>query len=160
MKWRRRWRGGSSSADLTVVAYEPARDARDVNQAAAVKLIFNREIRALELDKVYINDSAGKKVEDVKATVDGKTLIITHSTFKDETTYTVYIPEGTVAYKSGSTKNRAISWSFTTKAAAVRPVVPPVEDGDIPESRGDCTFSDLPSSHWPTAWSGKSAGKK
>jgi hypothetical protein len=119
-----------------------------VNQAAAVKLIFNREIRALELDKVYINDSAGKKVEDVKATVDGKTLIITHSTFKDETTYTVYVPEGTVAYKSGSTKNRAISWSFTTKAAAARPVAPPVDGGDIPEGRDDCTFSDLPSSHW------------
>jgi hypothetical protein len=120
-----------------------------VDPAVAVKLTFNREIRALELDKVYINDSAGKKVEDVKADVDGKTLIITHGTFRDKTTYKVYVPEGTVAYKSGSAKNRAISWSFTTKAAAAPPVAPPVDGGDLPESQGSYyKFSDLPSSHW------------
>jgi hypothetical protein len=124
---------------------------KDVDPAAVVQLSFEKEIRALELDKVYINDSAGKKVEGVKAAINGKNLILTHNNFKNGTTYTVYIPAGTVGLKSGSEKNRAISWSFTTKAASVPSPVPPAPGADKSDDGGGCTFSDLPSSHWAAA---------
>lgn len=119
-----------------------------MDPAAAVKLTFNREIRALELDKVYINDSSGKRVAGVKAAVEGKDLTLSHDIFKDETSYTVYVPAGTVGSKSSSAKNLAISWSFSTKAVEAKPGVPPADAGDEPGSQDACAFSDLPSAHW------------
>ncbi|OPZ73629.1 MAG: Endoglucanase precursor [Firmicutes bacterium ADurb.Bin456] len=119
-----------------------------MDPAAAVELTFNREIRALEMDKVFINDSAGEKVRDVKAAIDGRVLVITHGMLKDKTTYTVYVPAGVVGSKSSSAKNRAINWSFTTKALEAKPGVPPVSGEGVPGSQVSCTFSDLPAAHW------------
>lgn len=121
--------GGGSLPAPKVDKYEPAVDAKDVALDAVVRVIFNQDVNSSNLNNVEIIDKAGNKVTGVKASVDGRALTLAHDSFKNETTYKVNIPEGTVTGKYSGRYNSSISWSFTT----VKKISP---------------FTDVPSTHW------------
>ena len=63
---------------------------------------------------MYIEDSKGKIVRGVKASISGKVLTIEHDEFAGGVTYRVVIPAKTVGVRNSSETNREISWKFTT----------------------------------------------
>jgi len=126
--------GGIGDGDilLSVEKYEPGKDAKDVATDAEVKATFNLDLKAVDLGKVYIEDSKGKIVRGVEASISGKVLTIEHDEFAGGVTYRVVIPAKTVGVRNSSETNREVSWKFTT---AVK---------DIEE----CTFDDVSDAHW------------
>ena len=124
--------GDGESIYLSVEEYEPEKGAKDVATDAEVKATFNLNIKAVDLGKVYIEDSKGKIVRGVKASISGKVLTIEHDEFAGGVTYRVVIPAKTVGVRNSSETNREISWKFTTA----------VEDIE------ECTFDDVTGAHW------------
>ncbi|HHU87352.1 MAG TPA: hypothetical protein GXZ25_11245 [Peptococcaceae bacterium] len=124
--------GDGESIYLSVEEYEPEKGAKDIATDAEVKATFNLNIKAVDLGKVYIEDSKGKIVRGVKASISGKVLTIEHDEFAGGVTYRVVIPAKTVGVRNSSETNREISWKFTTA----------VEDIE------ECTFDDVTGAHW------------
>ena len=124
--------GDGDSIYLSVEEYEPEKGAKDIATDAEVKATFNLNIKAVDLGKVYIEDSKGKIVRGVKASISGKVLTIEHDEFAGGVTYRVVIPAKTVGVRNSSETNREISWKFTTA----------VEDIE------ECTFDDVTGAHW------------
>jgi len=97
---------------LAVVSTTPANGATNVNIDAEVLVTFNKEITANNLSGVTINGIAAS------ATVVEDKLIISHSNFANNASYTVVVYPNTI---SGYAET--LFWSFTTAAGTGVPVV-------------------------------------
>lgn len=130
--------GGGGSSDLVVNQRSPVNGATGIELASPVSVSFNMSIRAVNLSQVYITDSKGSKESVVTAAISGRVLEIKHNQFKSGTSYTVYVPAGTVEATLNGQDNAAISWSFTTAGAVETPA-------------NNFSFTDLNASHWANA---------
>ncbi|MHB8157534.1 MAG: S-layer homology domain-containing protein [Desulfocucumaceae bacterium] len=130
--------GGNGYYTLDVDRLEPTGNQKDVHIDAAVRVTFRQEIKAEDLSAICIKDREGKKQSGIKASVSGKTLTLEHESFKYATPYSVEIPAGSVARNDGLAKNSLIRWEFTT-------IKEPVVNRQLPDN---CSFQDVPSSHW------------
>jgi len=105
--------------DLPVPAYVslvPGENATDVEPGAIVSIEFDREVTAVDLNGITIEDSDSNPVNGIGAGVSGRTIIIyDHDDFGCNKTYTVTVPAGAVTDTNGIGNNE-ISWSFTTVA--------------------------------------------
>ena len=126
---------GGDSVYLGIDKYEPAKGAKDVETDANVRATFNLDLKAVNLGNIYIEDSKGKNVSGVKASISGKVLTIAHDEFVGGVTYKVVIPQKTVGVKNSSEVNTALSWEFTTAMKEVE----------------ECTFDDVTDSHWASS---------
>lgn len=132
--------GGVRLPALEVETLEPADKSEGVALDAVVRVTFKSELRAVDLRGVEITDNSGNKVTNVRAAVEGKTLVISHDSLKNETEYKISVPEDTVAIKDKYVYNRQLGWRFTT-----------VKKQEAANQAPNCQFSDLPSSHWASA---------
>ncbi|RAP77219.1 Ig-like domain-containing protein [Paenibacillus montanisoli] len=66
------------------------------------------------LQSVTIKDASNNLVENVQASINGLSVIISHADFENNKTYTVNIPAQAVKDASGNGNAGAIAWSFTS----------------------------------------------
>jgi len=83
---------------------------------AAVSVVFDMDVNAVDCSWIVITDSSGNPVGGIGVTLesDNRTLSITHGNLAENCTYTVTIPAGSVQSMATGTNNDEISWSFTT----------------------------------------------
>lgn len=94
-------------ADVAVYSKTPAADAIDVALDAEIRVRFVQDSLTTLPGLDYISISPA--VQNLEASVDGGYIIITHGGFAYATTYTVTIPDTTIAYFE-----EELVWSFRT----------------------------------------------
>lgn len=126
--------GGSSAVIPSVKSFGPVKDAADIAVHSEVSVTFNMDVEEVDLAGVKVVSSNGKEVNNVKAKLNGRTLVINHDPFSYDTKYTITIPAKAVKGKDGS-YNSLITWSFTTVK-------------EKKEEAVKLPFTDLPLDHW------------
>lgn len=108
--------------DVTLVSHTPADNATDVaantNITATLDVNISSSVSSSDLSKIVITP----ELDNVSASINGKTLTIKHDGLVCNAEHTVTIPAGTI-----KDYPEAISWSFTAEAPKVASFLP-VED--------------------------------
>ena len=96
-----------------VVEAIPGAEAIEVPLDTPVELTFNREIEAVDLGGITL-ESAATPIAVYPEVADDK-LIVDYDRFKDDTTYTLEVPAGSVRCREYGGGNRGVTITFTTE---------------------------------------------
>ncbi|MEN6328439.1 MAG: DUF6273 domain-containing protein [Syntrophomonas sp.] len=110
----------NEGANPVAVSKTPEDKAGDVGVKQEITVVFDIEVVLEDLINLKITDADNNLVKNVSAVLksDNKTLSILHDDFANNTTYTVYFPEGAVKSVAHGIINNGMSWSFTTTEAS------------------------------------------
>nr|WP_276575908.1 Ig-like domain-containing protein [Oceanirhabdus seepicola] len=105
----------NNSINITMVKVIPSYGEKNVQLDVLLQVIFNKELRLINIEDISIKDSNDIEVGNIEVYLsdDNKVIEIRHDDFEPRKEYTVNIPRGAVEYVNGIL-DKGITWPFET----------------------------------------------